>query len=306
MPEVSVVVPLYNKQRCIGRCVESIRRQTFHDFEVIVVDDGSTDGSFEVFRSAVEGDARFRLIRQTNAGVSRARNAAIELANAEIVAFLDADDEWKPEYLEAIVSLARANPDAVLLGTGYEILQGCADLHLRRDLFGGSRKADILGFFAAWARLGGCPLFIGATAARRQDLSAIGGFEVGMNLGEELLAFIRLSERGPIVFDDRPLAVYHLGREGTLATSPSRSAIRAHEKLLIELRRQTTSGRCPGSVYRRWMAIHAGYLMRAGQRSELLRFMLQAPGQFESRVWIATILEVMGVRYALRKFLGRA
>ena len=305
MPEVSIVVPLYNKAAYVGRCVASIRSQTFADFDAIVVDDGSTDTGLEDFRRACEGDPRFVFVRQANGGVSKARNTGIGHARADVVAFLDADDEWSPGYLEAIVALARRHPDAPLLGTAYQIVQGGTDVHLRQGLFEGVSPVDVHGFFAAWSRLGGCPLFVGATAARRADLLATGGFEVGMNLGEELLAFIRLAERGPIAFDDRPLAIYHLGLAGTLATSPSATAIRNHVKLLDELERQVGLGRCPAAVHRRWLGIHAGYLMQSGQRAELLRFLVRSPAQFRARQWAAGILEVLGMRGALRRLVGR-
>lgn len=306
MPEVSIVVPLYNKADYVERCVASIRSQTLADFEAIIVDDGSTDSSVKDFAHACAGDARFTIIRQANGGVSKARNTGIAQARAEIVAFLDADDEWSPTYLEAIAALARRHPDATLLGTAYQIVQGGTGVHLRQGLFGGRSPVDVHGFFAAWAQLGGCPLFIGATAARRADLLAIGGFEVGMNLGEELLAFIRLAERGPLVFDDRPLAIYHLGLAGTLATSPSPTALRNHHKLLAELERQVALGRCPAPVYRRWMGIHAGYLIQSGQRAELLRLLLGSPARVPARQWLAGLLEVIGMRGALRRILGRA
>lgn len=305
MPEVSVVVPLYNKAAFVERCVASIRSQAMSDFEVLVVDDGSTDTSFADFERACAGDSRFRLLSQPNGGVSRARNTGIGHAHAEVIAFLDADDEWGPGYLEAIVALARRHPDAPLLGTAYRILQGGTDVHLRQGLFDGASSVDVHGFFAAWSRLGGCPLFIGATAARRADLLAIGGFEPGMNLGEELLAFIRLAERGPLAFDDRPQAIYHLGLAGTLATTPSSTAIRNHLKLVDELERQVALGRCPQAVYRRWLGLHAGYLMQAGQRLDLLRFLFRSPGQFPPRQWASGLLEVTGLRGTLRRMMWR-
>ncbi|MFM1987067.1 MAG: hypothetical protein RJA99_24 [Pseudomonadota bacterium] len=305
MPELSVVVPLYNKAEYVERCARSIRAQTLTDFEVIVVDDGSTDTGLEDFRRACDGDSRFVFTSQPNGGVSKARNTGIERARADVVAFLDADDEWLPGYLAAIAALARRHPEATLLGTAYRIVQGGSAIHRREGLFDGVSPIDIDGFFAAWARLGLCPLFIGATAVRRADLLAIGGFEVGMNLGEELLTFIRLLERGPIVFHDEPLVVYHLGLTGTLATSPSPTAIRNHVKLISELERQVERGHCPPSVCRRWMALHAHYLIQTGQRGDLLRFLVRSPSQFAARQWAAGLLELTGLRRPLRWILGR-
>lgn len=102
-PRVSVVVPLFNKAAYIGRALASIAAQTFSDYEVIVVDDGSADGGAE--RVAARGDPRLRCIRQLNAGPGSARNRGLAEARGEYIAFLDADDEWLPSYLARSVGL---------------------------------------------------------------------------------------------------------------------------------------------------------------------------------------------------------
>jgi GT2 family glycosyltransferase len=100
-PRVSIIIPLYNKERWIKRALDSVRAQTFADFETIIVDDGSTDRGPDL--AARYGDSRFRLIRQPNSGPGAARNHGIAEAKGEILAFLDADDEWLGDYLEASV-----------------------------------------------------------------------------------------------------------------------------------------------------------------------------------------------------------
>lgn len=102
MPRVSVIVPLFNKADYVGRALASISSQTFADFEVIVVDDGSTDGGAEVVAS--HRDSRLRLMSQPNSGPGAARNRGIEQSRGPLLAFLDADDEWLPHYLEAGVA----------------------------------------------------------------------------------------------------------------------------------------------------------------------------------------------------------
>src|SRR5260370_952192 len=101
--KVSIVIPLYNKAAYIKRALDSVRAQTFADYEVIVVDDGSTDGGGDLVTGY--GDPRVRLIRQNNAGPGPARNRGIEDAAGPYLTFLDADDEWMPTFLEKSLGL---------------------------------------------------------------------------------------------------------------------------------------------------------------------------------------------------------
>ncbi|WP_184568150.1 glycosyltransferase [Sulfitobacter undariae] len=98
-PCVSVIVPIYNVAGHVRACIDSLRAQTLHDFEVLMIDDGSTDGSGEIAFEAAENDPRFRLIRQENAGLSGARNTGLGLATGDFIAFVDSDDRVMPDYL---------------------------------------------------------------------------------------------------------------------------------------------------------------------------------------------------------------
>lgn len=115
--KVSVVIPLYNKARHIRRAMESVLRQTHLDFELIVVDDGSTDASVDRVREFE--DPRVRLLSQENAGVGAARNRGVSATSGKLVAFLDADDEWMPDFLETVLRLHAQFPEAKVWGTAY-------------------------------------------------------------------------------------------------------------------------------------------------------------------------------------------
>ncbi len=114
---VSVVVPLFNKARYVARCLDSILGQAFGNFELIVVNDGSTDGGEALVASYA--DERIRLINQPNAGPGAARNRGLRESRGEYVAFLDADDEWLPQYLEFGVKILDAAPEAVSVSCGH-------------------------------------------------------------------------------------------------------------------------------------------------------------------------------------------
>ena len=128
MPKVSVIIPLYNKARYVGRALDSVFAQTYHDYEIIVIDDGSTDNGVEIVRQY--GDNRLRLIRQANAGPGAARNSGIRESGAELLAFLDADDEWMPEFLQTSLAALQSNPECDLTASAYFLGKGRIDAGL--------------------------------------------------------------------------------------------------------------------------------------------------------------------------------
>src|SRR6266852_6361254 len=111
-PLVSVIIPAYNAERFIDETLESVFKQTHDHLELILVDDGSTDGTGAQVRAY--GD-RVRFIRQVNAGAGAARNRGLEVATGDYIAFLDADDLWRPEKLEVQLEIAARNPESGLI-----------------------------------------------------------------------------------------------------------------------------------------------------------------------------------------------
>lgn len=208
MPLFSVVIPLFNKQPFIRRCIESILRQTVQDFEINVVDDGSTDGSSDVVRSIQ--DPRVNLIVQANRGVGAARNTGIAAARGRLIAFLDADDEWRPFFLEAMRTLHQSYPQAGLLATGY---RRCLSLDYRfdRELTLVSPPARPQFLLNNFLRVAIFSNFVtsSSTAVARSVIDTLGGFDEDAAFGEDLEFWLRIALRYPTAFDARILAICH-------------------------------------------------------------------------------------------------
>lgn len=123
MPAISVIIPVFNTEPYLANCLASIYGQTFENFEAIVVDDGSTDGSADIARTIAEKDSRFRIVSQENKGLSEARNAGIEVAQGDWITFVDSDDMLAPNFLQALFD--------TIMETGADI--ACSAKHLFGD-----------------------------------------------------------------------------------------------------------------------------------------------------------------------------
>lgn len=117
MPVVSIIVPMYNREQYIARCIQSVCSQTFPDWELILSDDGSTDDTLPLCGSFAQADARIRVLNNPHGGVSAARNTGLEAASGQYITFLDSDDFWEPDFLETAISLCKENhPDIFMAG----------------------------------------------------------------------------------------------------------------------------------------------------------------------------------------------
>ncbi|MEZ5649529.1 MAG: glycosyltransferase [Burkholderiaceae bacterium] len=304
-PLISVVVPLYDKAAYVERLVACLRAQVFGDFEVIIVDDGSRDDGVERVERLTRGDPRFTLLRRVNGGVSVARNDGIARARSAWIAFLDADDEWHPDYLAEMAGAIRRWPEAAMISTAHETRSPGCPPTTNEGLLRGHEPIDAAGFFDAWLRVGERPVFIGATAIRRDCLERCGGFEPGMALGEELLTFIRVLEFGQLVFVDRILAYYHLSAAGSLATSPSVDAVRGHERLIEALLDQVRRGRCPKAVLAKQARIHVYHQMQNGMRREMWASLWRMPTLWPLPFWLMALLESARLRVPVKRLIAR-
>lgn len=175
----SVVIPLYNKEHYIAGTLRSVLTQTFPDYEVIVVDDGSTDHSLQACKE-VRSD-KIRVVQQVNQGVSAARNKGIELAAGEYICFLDADDTWHPDYLQNIETIVQKYPQSDIFVTAYRVIYANGRCKESRRL----PQAD--GCLPSyWETLGKGYDFVwtSATTVRRTALLAAGGFRLGEKSGK--------------------------------------------------------------------------------------------------------------------------
>ena len=204
---ISVVIPLYNKKKQIAYTLQSVFEQTFQDCEIVVVDDGSTDNSVEEVEKF--DDSRIRLIHQTNAGVSAARNRGIEEARGELIAFLDADDEWLPEYLATQYGLYQKYPECSVYACNYEFRDSEGKVTptiIRKLSFEG--EDGILSNYFEVASCSHPPLWTSAVVVKKSAIQAIGGFPIGIKSGEDLLTWARLAVSGAIVYSRKSLAVF--------------------------------------------------------------------------------------------------
>lgn len=206
---ISVIIPLYNKEASIATALRGVLAQTYQDLEIVVVDDGSTDGSAAIVETF--DDSRIRLIRQANAGVSAARNRGIEEAKGEYVAFLDADDEWMPEFLEEIAALIADYPESRARATNYIFNSNGvkSPTILRKIPFSGER-----GVLANYFEVASCshpPMWTSAVCIDRALLQEVGGFPAGIKSGEDLLTWARVAVRTDWAYSMRTMAQYNLG-----------------------------------------------------------------------------------------------
>jgi glycosyltransferase involved in cell wall biosynthesis len=204
-PIVSIVLPTYQREALIGRSIRSVLQQTYDEFELIVVDDGSTDATAE--QVARLGDSRIRYIRlENNGGAAAARNAGIAHAAADFLAFQDSDDEWLPDKLELHMrAFARCAPEVgVVYSDMYRIqLDGTTIEHRSPDVVGGVLIDPSTGFYQV------CKLGIQSAVIRRECFAAVGGFDEAFPVLEDLELFIRLSQRYAFHHLRMPLVRYY-------------------------------------------------------------------------------------------------
>jgi len=215
----SVIIPLYNKAPYIEKALQSVLQQTFRNFEIIVVDDGSTDNGAEIVKKVFSTDyltahqlqiplKGFQLISQPNQGVSTARNNGAKQAKENYLAFLDADDEWYPEYLAKMKQLIEQFPDAGLWASSYYIVKNgrnrLATVGVEKDFSKG-----IINYCQVYAKTLCMPVCTDTAIVPKKVFEEEHGFKPQLKLGEDFDLWVRIVMKHPVAFLNEPLAYYH-------------------------------------------------------------------------------------------------
>ena len=209
-PLVSVIIPTYNRCSSIGRAIESVLSQSYMHREIIVVDDGSTDGTMGLLETF--GD-RIRVLHQNNRGVSAARNSGIRAAGGVFIALLDSDDSWMPEKLEQQVGFFRTNPQAMICQTEEIWIRNGKRINPKRkhQKFSGMIFEKTLPL---------CLVSPSAVMIRRSLFDEVGFFDESLPACEDYDLWLRITWKYPVHLIDTPLIVKHGGHPDQLSSMP--------------------------------------------------------------------------------------
>ena len=290
---VTVVMPLYNKRAFVVRAVQSVLAQTWREFELLVIDDGSTDGGGELVREL--SDSRVRVVRTDNRGPGAARNLAVLESGAPWIALLDADDEWRPQFLEKTLAAARAAPATVAVYTDV----------VARDAVPPSRtlgSGPVEDYYLARMRHG-VAMSCSSVMIQREALERCGGFREDYRYAEDIETWLRLSCAGPFYFVAEALSIIEVADQGRLSKSTDHLRRAAGLGTLYEsfeaLRRAGTIPAPRLDNARRFFEHQRGrqalHLALAGERAAALRLLAKVPlaahtWRDHARVWRRVLL----------------
>lgn len=208
--KISVIIPLYNKAPYAAKTIGSVLSQTYSDYELVIVDDGSKDNSAEIAEKAIDGQPNCLLIKQENAGVSMARNNGVFVSHGEYLCFLDADDWWEPTFLEEMSKLIKEYPEAGIYGTNYTIVNDskCKTRIAKIGVEDGFERGYI-NYCQAYVKTMYMPLTSITVAIPREVFDEMHGFPKGIKLGEDFLLWIQIALKYKVAFLNKPLAYYN-------------------------------------------------------------------------------------------------
>lgn len=226
MPKFSVIIPLYNKEKDIKKTLESLLSQTFSNFEAVVVNDGSTDGSEEVVKSF--SDKRIKYFSKKNEGVAFTRNFAVTQASAPLVAFLDADDYWYPQHLENLDKLVTKFPNASWYATAYEKKHNdTLSVPVQTSIMnnGNDWRGMVTDYFEnsfidalAWTS---------AVCMKKEFFENLNGFDTNITngAGEDTDLWIRAALKSPLAFSTQITAQHNLQGSNRISHTPTKNRV---------------------------------------------------------------------------------
>ena len=201
----SVIIPLYNKEAYITKTVQSVLTQTFSEFELIIVNDGSTDNSLSIAKTI--NDKRIKVIDQKNFGVSIARNNGVSVSTYDNIAFLDADDWWDKNFLLEMSCILNDFPEAGIYGSKYYWMKNG-----KRQLSINHKGADFRGYidyFEAYTYSLWMPLTSISTVIKKNVFNDLKGFKSNLKFGEDFDFWVRAALKYKIAYVNKPLAYYN-------------------------------------------------------------------------------------------------
>jgi len=217
MLKFSVVIAVYNKEKYISRTLASVLGQSFSHFEVIIVNDGSTDQSESVIKSF--DDRRIRYFTQENKGAATARNEGIRKAKAPYIALLDADDEWLPHFLEEQYRLVSSYPQEFIFATAQEIVKNNKTYPKVYSLPKGFVNEGVLNYFEAsfFASI----LHSSSTVVRKEVFDKVGLYNPSIKSGQDTELYIRMGLHYSVVFSNRICSRYYILKNSLFRSSTS-------------------------------------------------------------------------------------
>jgi glycosyltransferase involved in cell wall biosynthesis len=200
---VSIVIPAYNVEKYIGECLKSVQQQTYENWQAIVVDDGSTDKTVEVVQTIIQHDHRFRLFRQPNGGVSKARNTGMLAATGRYLSFLDGDDMWEPTFLEKLMAAIPAN-DVDMAYCGYtHLYSGGVRRKFSYPYAGGHILLEVI--------QGKTQIHIGAILVKKDLIDQLGlFFTEGCRVGQDQEFLWKLVSQAKVQAIPQELMIYRI------------------------------------------------------------------------------------------------
>lgn len=223
MPFFSVIIPLYNKEKFVADAVNSVLQQTFVDFEIIIVEDCSTDKSLEVV-SKIQSDKIKFLHHDKNKGLSASRNTGIRNSNANFITFLDADDVWKPNYLAKIKSLIHQFPEAKLFATNYEELYPNNLVLLPKNNSSNFKNDTIISDFFQTSLAQ--PLYCSCSlCVEKSVFDEIGFYDEKISFGEDVDFNIRANSAYQLAYSSEALVTYTMFSENQITNTSLKNKV---------------------------------------------------------------------------------